>query len=250
MRQIRCIAIDDEPMALDKLEAYIGKVPFLTLVARCESPFDAMPFLAGQQVDAMFVDINMPDLNGLDFIASLPTCPLIVFTTAYAEYAVTSYQFAAVDYLLKPYDFATFQRAANKLYKQAAVAEDIAISDNDTIYVKVDYRYVNIKIADIIYVKGMNEYVQLFVNGGKPLMAYITLKQIKERFPSYFLQVHRSYIVNMRQVKEIERLRIVIDDGTRIPVSENYKKDFMNYMDLHSLNKKTSAGRQDSPANS
>ena len=237
MKQIRCIAIDDEPMALEKLEAYIGKVPFLKLVALCESPFEAMPLLTERQVDAMFIDINMPDLNGMDFIASLPDRPLVVFTTAYAEYAVTSYQFAAVDYLLKPFDFATFQRAANKLYQQLTPVENHSASDNDTIYVKVDYRYVNVKIADIIYVKGMSEYVQLFVMGGKPLMAYITMKQLKERLPSHFLQVHRSYIVNMRQIQEIERMRVVIDEETRIPVSENYKKEFLNYLDLHSLNK-------------
>ena len=238
MKQIRCIAIDDEPMALEKLDAYIGKVPFLQLVALCESPFEAMPFLTEQQVDAMFIDINMPDLNGMDFIASLPVRPLIVFTTAYAEYAVTSYQFAAVDYLLKPFDFATFQRAANKLYKQLAIAGNVEANDDDTIYVKVDYRYVNVRIADIIYVKGMSEYVRLFVGGGKPLTAYITMKQLKEHLPSHFLQVHRSYIVNMRQVREIERMRIVIDEDTRIPVGENYKKEFLDYLDSHPLNKR------------
>ncbi len=238
MKQIRCIAIDDEPMALEKLDAYIGKVPFLQLVALCESPFEAMPFLTEQQVDAMFIDINMPDLNGMNFIASLPVRPLIVFTTAYAEYAVTSYQFAAVDYLLKPFDFATFQRAANKLYKQLAIAGNVEANDDDTIYVKVDYRYVNVRIADIIYVKGMSEYVRLFVGGGKPLTAYITMKQLKEHLPSHFLQVHRSYIVNMRQVREIERMRIVIDEDTRIPIGENYKKEFLDYLDSHSLNKR------------
>lgn len=238
MKQIRCVVIDDEPMALEKMKAYIEKVPFLTLVSLCESPFEAMPFLTEQGVDAMFIDINMPDLNGMDFIASLPACPLIVFTTAYSEYAVASYQYSAVDYLLKPFDFTTFQRAANKLYKQLASVGNVDANDDDTIYVKVDYRYVNIKIADIIYMKGMSEYVQLFIVGSKPLMAYITMKQLKERLPSHFLQVHRSYIVNMRQVKEIERMRIVIDEETRIPISENYKKDFMDYMNRHLINKK------------
>lgn len=242
MKQIRCIAIDDEPMALEKLEAYIGKVPFLKLMALCESPFEAMPFLTEQQVDALFIDINMPDMNGMDFIASLPSCPPIVFTTAYAEYAVDSYRFAAIDYLLKPFDFLTFQRAANKLYKQLASSSDPTVNENDTIYVKVDYRYVNIKISDIIYMKGMSEYVQLFVVDNKPLMAYITMKQLKERLPAYFLQVHRSYIVNMRRVKEIERMRLVIDEKTRIPVSENYKKAFLDYLDSHSLNKHQGAG--------
>lgn len=238
MKQIRCIVIDDEPMALEKLKTYIGKVSFLKLTALCESPFEAMPFLARQEVDAMFIDINMPDLNGMDFISSLPKVPMVVFTTAYSEYAVESYRFAAVDYLLKPFDFATFQRAANRLCKQFVSTENITVQDNDSIYVKVDYRYVNIKIADIIYIKGMNEYVQIFITGNKPLLAYITMKQLKERLPSCFLQVHRSYIVNMHQVREVERLRIVIDDKTRIPVSENYKKEFMEYMNLHLINKK------------
>ena len=238
MKQIRCIAIDDEPMALEKLEAYIGKVPFLKLAALCESPFEAMPLLTEGQADAMFIDINMPDINGIDFIASLPVRPLIVFTTAYAEYAVTSYRFSAVDYLLKPFDFATFQRAANKLYKQFAAAQTTAADNDDTIYVKVDYRYVNLKIADIVYVKGMSEYVRLFVADGNTLTAYITMKQLKERLPRHFLQVHRSYIVNMRRVREIERMRIVMDAHTRIPVSDNYKKDFLDYLNLHSLSKR------------
>ena len=224
-------------MALEKLKAYIGKVPFLKLVALCESPFEAMPLITGRQVDAMFIDINMPDLNGMDFISSLPVRPLIVFTTAYAEYAVSSYQFAAVDYLLKPFDFATFQRAANKLYNQLAPVGGTEAGSDDTIYVKVDYRYVNVRIADIVYVKGMSEYVRLFLVDGKPLTAYITMKQLKEHLPSHFLQVHRSYIVNMHQVKEIERMRIVIDEETRIPVSENCKKEFQDYLDQHSLNR-------------
>ena len=237
------MVIDDEPMALEKMKAYIGKVPYLSLVALCESPFEAMPILAEEKVEAIFLDINMPDLNGMDFLASLPVRPLVVFITAYAEYAVRSYQYSAVDYLLKPFDFATFQRAANKLCKQLYASTNGGENDNDTIYVKVNYKYVNIKIADIVYAKGMNEYVQLFVLNGKPLMAYITMKQLKERLPSYFLQVHRSYIVNMHEVKEIDRLRIVINDETRIPVSESYKKEFMDYMDLHLINKKTAGDK-------
>lgn len=237
MKQIRCLVIDDEPMALEKMRTYIEKVPFLTLTALCESPFEAMPLLTERQVDAMFIDINMPDMNGMDFVASLPACPLIVFTTAYAEYAVESYQYSAVDYLLKPFDFVTFQRAANKLYRQLFPPTNV--NANDTIYVKADYRYVNIRIDDIVYVKGMNEYVQLFITGSKPIMAYITMKQLKDRLPAHFLQVHRSYIVNMHRVKEIERMRIVINEETRIPVSENFKKGFMDYMNMHLINKKT-----------
>lgn len=185
----------------------------------------------------MFIDIVMPELNGIDFIESLTVRPMVVFTTACADFAVASYKYSAVDYLLKPFDFAAFQRAANKLYRQKRKTDGTDKADDEVIYVKVDYRYVNIKISDIYYIKGMNEYIQIFVNDGKPLMALATLKQMKGRLPAYFLQVHRSYIVNMREIKETERMRIVFHDGTRIPVGENYKKEFTDYLMSHSLNR-------------
>lgn len=246
MKPIRCIAIDDEPIALEKMGTYIRKIPFLELISLCESPFEAMQVMTGQQVDAIFVDINMPDLNGMDFIASMPIQPMVVFTTAYAEYAVKSYLYSAVDYLLKPFSFADFQRAANKLFrlhKAAAQLQEEPANDGDTLYVKVDYRYVNIKISDIMYVKGMNEYVQIFIHGIKPLMVHTTLKQIKERLPQHFIQVHRSYIVNMHKASEIERLKVIVYGDTRITVGDNYRKDFQNYLRTHSLGKRSAQDR-------
>lgn len=240
MKPIRCIAIDDEPMALEKLKAYINKIPFLELVSLCESPFEAMRIMAEQPVDAIFIDINMPDINGMDFISSLANPPMVVFTTAYAEYAVESYRLSAVDYLLKPFDFNDFNRAAGKLLshrRRQFTTGNNNVSDSDTLYVKVDYKYVNIRIADIMYIKGMNEYVQIYMEERKRLVVHITMKQIKERLPDYFLQVHRSYIVNMKMVKEIERQRIVMDEDTRIAVSDGYKTDFMQYLRTHSLEK-------------
>ena len=242
MKKIHCIVIDDEPMAIGKLEAYISKIPFMELVASCESPVEAMPYLADGRVDAMFIDINMPDINGFDFIRSLPECPQIVFTTAYPEYAVDSYKFDATDYLLKPFDFPAFQRAANKLYKNTKASDEPHL-DEDTIYVKVDYRFVAVRIADIVFVKGMNEYVQLSVDNGKPIVAYITMKQMKDRLPRYFLQIHRSYIVNMRKIKEIERKHVVLPDGERIAVTENYREAFSDFLQLHSLTKRLPPGR-------
>lgn len=242
MKKIKCLAIDDEPMALEKLRAYISKVPFLELVSLCDSPFDAMQIMTEQPVDAVFVDINMPDLNGIELIASLPDPPMVVFTTAYAEYAVESYRLSAVDYLLKPFDFNDFNRAAGKLlsHRKPQAADG---DDNDTLYVKVDYRYVNIRIADILYVKGMSEYVQIYVGGRKPLVVHTTMRQIRERLPEYFVQVHRSYIVNMRMAKEVERLRIVMDGDTRIAVGESYKTDFMQYLRTHSIGRNLKGNR-------
>lgn len=232
---IRCIAVDDEPMALQKLEAYIGKVPFLQLVALCESPYEAMQVMSESQVDALFVDINMPDLNGMDFIGSLERPPMVVFTTAYAEYAVESYRFAAVDYLLKPFDFATFQRAANRLLSLRAQQERRPSAPDDSIYVKVDYRHVNVRIADIIYVSALSEYVQIHLADGRKIVAHLSMKQLLANLPDNFLQVHRSYIVNMSRAREVERMRIVTEDGERIAVGDSYRNAFADYMRLHTI---------------
>lgn len=242
MRPIRCLAIDDEPMALKKLENYISKMPFLELAGLCDSPFEAMKQMAEQPMDAVFIDINMPDLNGMEFIASMSHPPMTVFTTAYAEYAVESYRLSAVDYLLKPFDFVDFQRAANKLLKQFNSAQPSSSSpDPACLLVKDGYKYVNIRIADILYANAMRDYVQIHLTEGKPVLASISLKQLKERLPEHFFQIHRSYIVNMNLIQEIERSCIVIDQETRLAVGENYRKEFQEYLQKYSLGKNGSS---------
>lgn len=237
MKQIRCIAVDDEPMALEKLENYIRKLPFLELVALCESPLEAVQVMAGQRVDALFVDINMPDLNGMELVSSLPDPPMVVFTTAYAEYAVESYRIPAVDYLLKPFDFADFQRAAGRLLKRASMArERQASSGEDYLFVKDGYKHVGIHTADILYMQGMRDYVRIHVEGRKPVIAATSMAQVKEKLPPCFMQVHRSYIVNIRKVREIERMRVVIG-GERIPIGESYKQQFLDFLRQHTLDK-------------
>lgn len=224
-------------MALEKLESYIRRVPFLELVALCESPLEAVQMIIEQPVDALFVDINMPDLNGMEMVSSLSDPPMVVFTTAYAEYAAESYRFPAVDYLLKPFDFNSFQRAAGRLLKQASLASvRQAVPREDYLLVKDGYKYVNIPIADILYIQGMRDYAQIYTEGRKPVIAGTSMAQIKEKLPPCFLQVHRSWIVNIRKVKEIERMRIVIG-GERIPVGDSYKQQFMEFLRLHTLDK-------------
>lgn len=238
MIQIRCIAVDDEPIALEKLEGYIRRIPFLELVALCENPVEAVQIMMEQRVDALFVDINMPDLNGMELVFSLPEPPMVVFTTAYAEYAVESYRIPAVDYLLKPFDFADFQRAAGRLLKQAGTLQSVrqAIPDEDYLLVKDGYKYVSIHFTDILYIQGMRDYVQIYVEGRKPVIATASMSQIKEKLPSCFMQVHRSYIVNVRKVREIERMRIIIN-GERIPIGDSYKQQFLDFLRLHTLDR-------------
>lgn len=183
----------------------------------------------------------MPDLNGMDFVRSLPNPPMIVFITAYAQYAVDSYRLSAVDYLLKPYGFAEFNQAANKALEAfTARHHDFvtpsAQTSSDSLFVKVDYRYVRVRLESIRYIKGYGEYLQLFVEDSvSPLLTLSSFADIKERLSDNFLQVHRSYVVNMDQVDSISRGRIIMDADTYIPVGDSYKNDLQNYLQLHSV---------------
>lgn len=238
--KLRTLIIDDEPIALEKLGNYVAKVPFLELVASCRGGLEALDYLASHEVDLVFTDINMPDLSGMDFVRSLTRVPMIVFTTAYQEYAVDSYRLSAVDYLLKPYGFADFQRAANKaleLYR-SRMSEGSAPSSGGPLFVKTDYRYVRVVPDEIRYVKGYGEYLQIFLTGQEqPLVTLSSFAAIRERLPGQFLQVHRSYIVNMDRIEQVERARIIMDRDTYIPVGESYKADFQQYLLTHSIGK-------------
>lgn len=236
--KIRCLAIDDEPIALAKLNDYIARTPFLELAGSCENAFEALELITAGNIDAIFVDINMPGLNGIDLLASLPKNILAVFTTAYAEYAVDAYRHNAVDYLLKPFDFASFQRAAVRVlerFRQAPAAEPA--SSAETIFVKTDYRYVGVHLRDIIYIRGLSEYVRIFINGQKPLTALLSMREVMARMPANFIQVHRSFIVNTDHITEIARNRLQMSDGEYISVSDNFRTPFADYIRAHALEK-------------
>lgn len=236
---IRCIAIDDEPMALEKLKSYIQKIPYMELVAACDSPADAIQIMSDTAVDAVFVDINMPDMNGLDFVKVLPEMPLVVFTTAYSEYAVESYRVRAVDYLLKPYTFEEFQRAADYVQQQwlAKQKAPVAPADLDNVFLKVDYRYIRVSLKDIVFIEGMNEYLKIHLVSGDPYLVHTSFKQINNHLPENFLQVHRSYVVNVNHICEVERSVILLKGGKRISVSDSNKDMFMAYLKNRSLSR-------------
>lgn len=238
-KTIRCIAVDDEPIALKKLESYISRCPELKLVAACDSAVAALKVIGAEEVDAMFVDINMPDLTGMQLASLLQSPPMIVFTTAYSEYAVESYKYSAVDYLLKPFDFADFQRAVAKLADRMEEKTEAAKAPEmpDYILVKDGYKYVNITLSDITYLQGMRDYVQIHLADGSQVMAYTSMRQMADRLPSDFMQIHRSYIVNMARIKGVERMRVVIDDKTLLPVGDNYRQTFIDFLQSHSLEK-------------
>lgn len=240
-KNIRCLAVDDEPIALEKLKSYIEKVPYFELVAACEDAMEALAILNERGADALFIDINMPDVNGLEFVASLPKRPIVVFATAYAQYAVDSFKVAPVDYLLKPYSFADFQRAAGRVARQFELEQkaDIQTQDAESLYVKVDYRYVRVELKDIRYIEGMSDYLRIHMaTDVRPLITHSTFRQISEYLSSNFIQVHKSYIVNMDQVREIQRMRIIMDHDTIIPVGDMYKDAFTSYVQNRTIGKR------------
>ena len=245
---IRCLAIDDEPLALQQIVAYIGKVPFLELAAQCQSALEARQFLEQDTVDAIFCDINMPDLNGMDFIKSLTVPPLVVFTTAYSEYAVEGFRVNAVDYLLKPFGLQDFQRAANRLKERLTpsplsphpsdiIPQTSSLKD-DTIFLKTEYRIVKVSISDIRYVEAMSEYLKVYLQGeAKPIVTLLSMKKMEERLPENFMRIHRSYIVNLNMIQEVNKNRIIMDADTYLPIGDMYKETFQQYLDTKFLGK-------------
>lgn len=243
MKMIKVLAIDDEPLALQQLTAYIQKVPSLELVEACQSAMDATKVMEREVIDAIFVDINMPDLNGMDFVKSLVVPPLVVFTTAYSEYAVEGYKVDAVDYLLKPFGLQEFQRAAMKvktrLEERSSVPSPPAPEEDDILFLKTDYKVVRVNISEIRYVEGMSEYVKFFLEGQKPLVVLLSMKKLEERLPSSaFMRIHRSYIVNLTKIREVNKNRVIMDAETYLPIGENYREAFSSYLDSKFLGKK------------
>lgn len=228
---IRVIAIDDEPLALRQLEMYIAKVPFLELVAACSSANQAKPYL--EQAEAVFLDINMPDLSGMDFIKSLPHPPAVVFTTAYSEFAVEGFRVNAVDYLLKPFSFKEFETSCGKLREQLEMKAALAGKEADAIlHVKADYRTVSVDTRKIVYIESWSEYIKIhLVDEEAPVIALYSLKNLIDQLPKgRFMRIHRSYIIALGFVAEASRTRVRLRNGVTLPVGEQYRPAFGAYL--------------------
>ena len=229
---IRVLAIDDEPLALRQLEMYIAKVPFLELVAACSSANQAKPYL--EQAEAVFLDINMPDLSGMDFIKSLPHPPAVVFTTAYSEFAVEGFRVNAVDYLLKPFSFKEFEASCRKLREQLEMKAALAGKEADAIlHVKADYRTVSVDTRKIVYIESWSEYIKIhLVDEEAPVIALYSLKNLIDQLPKgRFMRIHRSYIIALGFVAEASRTRVRLRNGVTLPVGEQYRPAFGKYLD-------------------
>lgn len=230
---LHCAIVDDEPLALDLLESYIEKTSFLQLEGKYSSAVQAMKELPDKQIDLLFLDIQMPELNGLEFSKMVNPHTRIVFTTAFEQYAIDGYRVNALDYLLKPISYVEFLQAANKAlqwFERSPQTEEI-----ESIYVKSDYKLVQIELRKILYIEGLKDYIKIYTEGNaRPVLSLMSMKSMEELLPSNrFMRVHRSFIVQKDKIRMVDRGRIVFDK-TYIPVSDSYKQVFQAYLDERS----------------
>jgi two-component system, LytTR family, response regulator len=232
---INCIIVDDEPLSLDLLEGYVEKTPFLKLAGRCSSAIEAMEVMNNVKIDLVFLDIHMPDLNGLEFSRTIKDETRIIFITAYEKYALSGYKVEALDYLIKPVNYEEFLTAANKAKKwfelTSQKSKEPGSESINSIYIKSEHKIIQVNLDDIIYIEGLKDYVKLYLAGQtKPILSLMSMKSLEEQLPaSNFMRVHRSFIVNLSKIKTIERDRIIFGD-TYIPISDKYKDDFQEYL--------------------
>lgn len=240
----RVLIVDDEFLARKLLQGYVEKVPELELVGTCPDAFEALKIIKSEQIDILLLDIHMPDLNGLEFAKTCPQIPAIIFTTAYSQYALDSYEVSAVDYLLKPIGFPRFMQAIEKAllrigHTQApsspvtAPAEEpkVESSGKDFLVVKADYKLYKINFSDLLYIEGQHEYVSFYTTG-KRITALYSLKSLEEILPSdKFIRIHKSYIVSLQNITEIEQLTVTCA-GAKIPIGGNYRDNLANALGI------------------
>jgi two-component system, LytTR family, response regulator len=247
MEKIRCLALDDEPLALDILANYIQKMPSLTLVATCTEPLEALSLIQQGKVDLLFLDIQMPTLTGIQFLRVMNGKCKTILTTAYSEFAIEGYEYDVIDYLLKPISFERFLKSIQKTIEQLTVnsnqlavntlldVDSLQNSDNqivtnnsqlDFIFVKTEYKIQKVNLSDILYIEGLKDYVSIFTTNER-ILSLQTMKKMEESLPSNrFVRVHKSYIISLEKIESIERQRITIGKNI-IPVGDSFQKDFM-----------------------
>jgi two-component system LytT family response regulator len=237
---LSCFIIDDEPLALGLLESYVAKTPFLELTGKFSSAVAAVESVRETAPDVIFLDIQMAELNGMEFARLVPEKSRIIFTTAFEQYALESYKVNALEYLLKPFSYSDFLLAANKALQwqqlnEKAIAEKSKNSP-DCIYVKSEYRLLQIALSKILYIEGLKDYLKIYLEGEmEPVVSHITMKAMEEMLPpADFMRVHRSFIVQKNKIKVVEHNRIVFGK-TYIPVSDSYKESFQNFLDKRTL---------------
>jgi two-component system, LytTR family, response regulator len=233
---MRCIAVDDEPLALDLLEDNISQVPYLEFVGRCRNAFEAIELIQKEKaenrtIDLIFLDIQMPGITGVQFLKSMVTNPMVIFITAYDQFALEGFDLNVIDYLLKPVSFERFLKACNKaneLQQLKLNSQSPKINIEEHFFVNAEYSLVKIKYSDILYIEGLKDYVKIYISSQtRPIITRMTMKSIEEKFSSLpFMRIHKSYIVSLNKIESIRNLKISI--GTHlIPVSEQFSDELL-----------------------
>ncbi|MFT3824967.1 MAG: LytTR family DNA-binding domain-containing protein [Chitinophagaceae bacterium] len=236
MKQLTCLIVDDEPNAVQLLDDYVHKVPYLQLLQKCYDAFEALEFLKNRQVDLIFLDINMPQLTGMELAAILPKEQKIVFTTAYSEHALEGYEYNAIDYLLKPVTFKRFMQAVQKAQALSLPAPPTAVQESPEasyMFVKSGKQIVKVAYNDMLYLEAVKEYVCLYTPGNK-LLVYKRMKELEESLPDNFSRIHLSYIINRDHITRIEDNHVLISNA-RIPISEKYRNEFLQQVNSRLL---------------
>jgi DNA-binding LytR/AlgR family response regulator len=241
---LNVLIVDDEPLALDIIETFVARIDDLKLIRRCSNAIEAKEALEEHHIDLMFLDIQMPQITGVEFLKSLENPPMVIFTTAYSNYAIESYDLNALDYLLKPISFDRFQKAVSKaveqhqLHKQADKEDTAAPEEVDHIYVKSDKKLMRVKYSDMIYIEGLKDYVIIRMDVGR-IITLQTMKSLEEKLPrNKFRRVHRSYIVAVDKILSIEGNMIeVLEKGLKklIPIGKNYRDELLDLVDKNRL---------------
>lgn len=249
--KLTCAIIDDEPLAISLLESYVNKTPFLSLAGKYNSAVNALPILSKEPVDLLFLDIQMPELNGMEFSRILEGDTRIIFTTAFSQYALDSYKVNALDYLLKPISYPDFLKSANKALQwyellregqshpettDPGVGSSRTAHTIESIFIKTEYKLMQIELRKILYIEGLKDYVKIYVEDEpRPILSLMSMKSLEDMLPTdRFIRVHRSFIVQPEKIKVIERNRIVFGKEY-IPISDNYKQKFMEFLAQRAL---------------
>lgn len=233
---IKCAIIDDEPLAAGLLESYAKKTPFLHLIGTYGSAIEAMKELRDHPAQLLFLDIQMPELSGIEFAKILPPETKIIFTTAFQQYAIEGYKVSALDYLMKPVSYEDFLKAANKALEWFTVSQKQQLYAKDRfMFVKSDYKLVRVNLDDILYIEGLKDYVRIYMEDGQKILSLMNMKKLEDYLPRpEFLRTHRSFIVHMTKTQSVDRFRLVFG-SEYIPISETYKDDVQQYFDSHTL---------------
>ncbi|MEM7107483.1 MAG: LytTR family DNA-binding domain-containing protein [Bacteroidota bacterium] len=223
---MKCIAVDDEPLALKVIADYVQNVPFLELIDTFENPFEALQVINNETIDIAFIDINMPGLTGIQLVKSLKKVPNLIFTTAYSEYAIEGFELDATDYLLKPFGFDRFLRAVNKINQTLPTPATFEEPSQNALFVQSEHRMVRLNTEDIYYIEGFKEYVKIHTDEKHPLLTLRSLKSLEVQLkPNRFIRIHKSYLISMDKIQEIRNGKVKVREKY-LPIGDSYKKRF------------------------